>query len=166
MTPPRSLVADGRVRALGVGMAIAMGVGLVLLSRLSLSGEIQMDGGVGGALPLISMVIVAVGSAAAAAVGRSLRAGLQACAWATALGELLILLACLIEAPRWTQRGLGSLLYGDGVNLGPSLDGALWWTLAFIVLLALPLGVIGAALGSAPEHRRRARGHSNPVAAS
>jgi hypothetical protein len=139
---------------------------MVVLSRLGLRGALGLEGGLWGYLFHAPIVVVAVGSAAAAAVGRSLRAGLQACAWATVLGMLLVIVAWLAEAPRWTQLGRGSLLDADTVTLGENLGDALWWTLAFFVLFALPLGVIGAALGSARERRRRAREHATPVPAA
>jgi cytochrome c-type biogenesis protein CcmH/NrfF len=41
--------------------------------------------------------------------------------------------------------------------VGANLGDAVWWTLIVLVLWALPLGVIGAAAGSARARRRRAR---------
>ncbi|MFL6273534.1 MAG: hypothetical protein ACJ75A_26045 [Actinomycetes bacterium] len=41
--------------------------------------------------------------------------------------------------------------------MGANLGDATWWILIVLVLWALPLGVLGAAAGSAPGRRRRAR---------
>jgi cytochrome c-type biogenesis protein CcmH/NrfF len=45
--------------------------------------------------------------------------------------------------------------------MGANLGDAIWWTLIVVVLWALPLGVLGAAAGSAPARRRRAREHAD-----
>jgi hypothetical protein len=43
----------------------------------------------------------------------------------------------------------------SGTVAGSTGD-AIWWTLALLVLWALPIGVIGAVAGSARARRRRA----------
>jgi hypothetical protein len=51
----------------------------------------------------------------------------------------------------------GLLLDADeGTGMGANLGDAIWWTLALLVLWALPIGVIGAVAGSAWAGRRRA----------
>jgi hypothetical protein len=75
------------------------------------------------------------------------------------LGGLLIVVAWLAEAPSWYRQGGGLLLDGEGgVGMGANLGDAIWWTLVTLALWALPLGVIGAAAGTAWARRRRARG--------
>lgn len=110
-------------------------------------------------LPPVTAVVLAVvlaGSAAAAAVGRSFRTGLWACAWATVLGGLLIVVAWLAEAPRWYRQVGGLLLDGEGgIGVGGNLGDAIWWTLLLLALWAVPLGVLGAAGGSAGARRLR-----------
>jgi hypothetical protein len=70
----------------------------------------------------------------------------------------LIIAAWLAEAPHWYRRFGGLLLDADsGVGMGANLGDATWWTRIVLVLWALPLGVLGAAAGSAPGRRRRAR---------
>jgi hypothetical protein len=75
----------------------------------------------------------------------------------------LLVAAWLAEALRWNQQRGQLLLDGEGgLGLGASLVGAnlgdaIWWTLVALVLWALPLGVLGAAAGSARGRRRRAR---------
>jgi hypothetical protein len=50
---------------------------------------------------------------------------------------------------RWHQQGRGLLLDGEGgLGVGANLGNAVWWTLLFLTLWALPLGVLGAAAGS------------------
>jgi hypothetical protein len=162
LIPPRTLIASGQAQAIAVGIAIVLSVGLVIMSRLGLRGAYGMDAGLMLWLTQGPMV-VAVGSAAAAAVGRSLRVGTQACAWGTVLGMLLIIVAWLAEAPLWDQQGAGLLLDADPGAVGVNLGDALWWTPISLGLFAVPLGVIGATLGSARERRRRARTKSDPI---
>jgi hypothetical protein len=96
--------------------------------------------------------------------GRSLRSGLAAAAWATALGGLLVVVAWLAEAPRWYRQIGGLLLDADGgIGMGANLGDAIWWTLIVLALWALPLGVLGAAAGSARARRRRSREHAELV---
>ena len=104
------------------------------------------------------ILVVLTGSAAAAAVGRSFRSGLWACAWAVVLGAPLLIAAWLAEALRWYQQGQGTVLdRAGGLGVGVNLGDAVWWPLVFLAVWAVPLGVVGAAAGSA-----RARGAAIP----
>jgi hypothetical protein len=162
LRPPRWLFPDRYARRFGIGMALALVAGFVLTSRLALRGVAGLDGGMMSYLLFAPLVVVLAGSAAAGAVGRSFRAGLWACAWATVLGAPLIIAAWLAEAPRWYRQVGGLLLDADGgVGMGANLSDAIWWTLILLVLWALPLGVLGAAAGSARARRRRAREHAD-----
>jgi hypothetical protein len=163
LAPPRWLAGDRHGRRFGVAMALVLAAGFVLTSRLSLRDA--SPPGMMGYLLFAQPMVVLAGSAAAAAAGRSFRAGLWACAWATVLGVPLVIVAWLAEAPRWYRQVGGLLLDADGgVGLGANLGDATWWTLIVLALWALPLGVIGAALGSMPARRRRARrGHGDPA---
>jgi hypothetical protein len=147
--PPRWLLPDRHARSLGIVMAVALAAGLVLTSRLQ-------DAGIMGTLLLAPILVLLPGSAVAAAVGRSFRAGLSACAWAAVLGTPLTIAAWLAEALRWYWQGRGLLLDADGGPwmVGANLGDAVWWTLVLLALWALPLGVIGAAAGA--RWRRRA----------
>jgi hypothetical protein len=158
VTPPRWLAGDRHGRRVGVAMALVLAAGFVLSSRLALRGVAGLDAGMMGYVLLASPLVVLTGSAAAAAAGRSFRSGLAAAAWATVLGGLLVVVAWLAEAPHWYRQGRGLLLDGEGgLGVGANLGDAVWWTLIVLVLWALPLGVIGAAAGSARARRRRAR---------
>jgi hypothetical protein len=160
LRPPRWLLPDRRARRFGVGMALVLVAGFVLTSWLRLRGG-QQDAGVWGYLLFAAPLVVLAGSAAAA--GRSFRTGIAACAWATVLGGLLIVVAWLAEAPGWYRQVGGLLLDGDqGGGIGTNLGDAIWWTLWALALWALPLGVLGAAAGSARARRRRAREHADP----
>jgi len=165
LRPPRWLLPDRHARRFGVGMAIALVAGFVLVSRRELR-DMTLDAGMMSYLLNGPILVVLPGSAAAGAAGRSFRAGLWACAWATVLGAPLIIVAWLAEALRWYQQGRGLLLDGaGGLGVGANLGNAIWWPLVFLVLWALPLGVIGAAAGSARARRRRAREHAGLVSA-
>jgi hypothetical protein len=166
LRPPRWLVGDRHARRFGVAMAIALVTGFVLASRQELRNA-ELDVGRMDYLFFALPVVLLAGSAAAAAVGRSFRAGLWACAWAVVLAMPLLVAAWLAEALRWYQQRGQLLLDGEGgLGLGGNLVGAnlgdaIWWTLVVLGLWALPLGVLGAAAGSARARRRRAREHAN-----
>jgi hypothetical protein len=161
LAPPRWLVGDRPARLLGIAMALALVAGFLLGSRLSLRGV--QPAGMMSYLFAVPPLVLLTGSAAAAAVGRSFRAGLWACAWATVLAAPLLIAAWLAEAPRWYRQVGGLLLDADGGGMGANLGDAIWWTLIMLVLWALPIGVLGAAAGSAPARRRRARAHAEPA---
>jgi hypothetical protein len=166
MRPPRWLLPDRHGRRFGVGMALALVTGFALASRQELRSA-ELDVGMMDYLLLALPMVLLAGSAAAGMVGRSFRAGLWACAWATVLAIPLLVAAWLAEALRWNQQRGQLLLDGDGglglgVNLvGLNLSEAIWWTLVALVLWALPLGVLGAAAGSWRARRRRARQHAD-----
>ena len=154
LCPPRWLLPDRHARRFGIAMALALVAGFVLASRLDLRGD---GGGMMNYLLSAPPMVVLAGSAAAGASGRSFRSGLWACAWATVLAAPLIIVAWLAEAPRWYRQVGGLLLDADGgVGMGANLGDAIWWTLVVLALWALPLGVLGAAAGSALARRRRA----------
>jgi hypothetical protein len=160
LRPPRWLLPDRHARRFGVGMAVALVAGFVLTSRQELRG---LPGNAGmWDYSFKGPILWVTGSAAAAAVGRSFRSGLWACAWATVLGVPLIIAAWLAEALHWYEQGRGMLLDGEGgIGVGGNLGNAVSWTLPFLLLWALPLGVLGAAAGSARARRRRAREHDD-----
>jgi hypothetical protein len=156
LRPPRWLLGDRRARRFGVGMAVILVAGFVLTSRRELLGLLG-DGGMMN-YSLYSPMLWVIGSAAAAAAGRSFRSGLWACTWATVLGVPLLIAAWMAEALHWYQQGDGVLLDGEGgIGVGANLGDAVWWTLPFLLWWALPLGVLGAAVGSARARRRRSR---------
>jgi hypothetical protein len=156
LRPPRWLLGDRHARRFGVGMAVVLAAGFVLSPRLELRGPPGHAGMV--FYSLNSLVLWVAGAAAAAAVGRSLRSGLWACAWATVLWVPLLIAAWLAEALHWYQQGAGMLLDGEGgIGVGGNLGDAVRWALPALLLWALPVGVLGAFAGSARARRRRAR---------
>jgi hypothetical protein len=56
------------------------------------------------------LLVILPGSAAAAAIGRSFRSGLWACAWAVVLAAPLLIAAWLAEGLRWEQVGREAVL--------------------------------------------------------
>ena len=164
LRPPRWLVPDRHGRRFAIAMAAVLGAGFLLASRQELRSA-ELDTGVMGYLFAALPVVLLAGSVAAAAAGRSFRAGLWACAWAVVLALPVLVAAWLTEALRWHRQRGQLLLDGEGgLGLGADLVGAnlgdaIWWTLVALVLWALPPGVVGAAAGSWRARRRRAREH-------
>jgi len=139
--------------------AVAGALTFAALAATALATDAALPAGRVFALSFVGLV-GGLATLAVARSGRSFRSGLWACAWATVLGGLLIVVAWLAEAPRWYRQVGGLLLDGEGgVGMGANLGDAIWWTLIVVVLWALPIGVLGAAAGSAPARRRRAREH-------
>jgi hypothetical protein len=94
--------------------------------------------------------------------GRSFRSGLWAGAWAVLLAAPLVIATWLVEAVAWHQQGRGLLLDGEGgLGVGANLVDAVWWPLIFLALWALPMGVLGAAAGSAARSVRRRASRGN-----
>jgi hypothetical protein len=150
LRPPRWLLPDRYARRFGVGMAVALIAGFVLTTSRQELGDPPGSEGIVFYLLIGPILVVLTGSAAAAAVGRSFRSGLWACAWAIVLGAPLLIADWLAEALRWYQQGQGTVLDGAGrLGVGVNLGDAVWWPLVFLTLWAVPLGVVGAAAGSA-----------------
>lgn len=157
LRPPRWLLPDRHARRFGVGMAVALIAGFVVTTSRQELGDPPGSEGMVFYLLTGPILVVLTGSAAAAAVGRSFRSGLWACAWAIVLGAPLLIAAWLAEALRWYQQGQETVLDGaGGLGIGVILGDAVWWPLVFLTLWAVPLGVVGAAAGSA-----RARKHGD-----
>jgi hypothetical protein len=155
LRPPRWLLPDRRARRFGVGMAVALVAGFVLTTSRQVLGNPPGSEGMVFYLLTGPILVVLTGSAAAAAVGRSFRSGLWACAWAVVLGAPLLIAAWLAEALRWYQQGQGTVLdRAGGLGVGVNLGDAVWWPLVFLAVWAVPLGVVGAAAGSARARER------------
>jgi hypothetical protein len=155
LRPPRWLLPDRRARRFGVGMAVALVAGFVLTTSRQVLGNPPGSEGMVFYLLIGPILVVLTGSAAAAAVGRSFRSGLWACAWAIVLGAPLLIAAWLAEALRWYQQGQGTVLdRAGGLGVGVNLGDAVWWPLVFLAVWAVPLGVVGAAVGSARARER------------
>jgi hypothetical protein len=111
-----------------------------------------------GYLLFAPLLLILPGSAVAAAVGRSFRSGLWACAWAVVLATPLLIATWLAEGLHWDQAGWGAVLDGaGGLGVGVNLGDAVWWNLTYLILWTLPLGVLGAAAGTWLAHQGRSR---------
>jgi hypothetical protein len=157
LRPPRWLLPDRVGRWFGIAMAVILVAGFLLDSRLVQPGIQRGSHGMMDYLLTFPILVILPGSAVAAAVGRSFRSGLWACAWAVVLGAPLLIAAWLAEGLHWDQVGRGLVLDGAGPGVGANLDDAVWWLLIVLALWALPLGVLGAAAGSWRARRRRTR---------
>ncbi|MCI0587466.1 MAG: hypothetical protein L0323_11560 [Planctomycetes bacterium] len=141
LTPPRGLTTERLSRGLGVVAGLALGLGCVFTSRLS----IHTNGGPVVWVILAPAVIFFAASAVAASVGRSFRAGVQAAVWTGVVGALLVFAVWLPEALHRYGVDARLLLDGErGHSIGENLDDAVW-VLVAVPILGLPFGVIGAA---------------------
>jgi hypothetical protein len=141
---------------------VALGAGLVVVSRLDLR---DGSGGIAGYLFLVPVALLFATSGVVAAVGRSLRAGVQAAVWTALLGSLAVFAAGLVEAVRWYRFNSSLIFMGDSVPLHAAGEN-LGDFIGLLVLLPvwwLPFGLIGAALGGASWWRRRGREPHDPV---
>jgi hypothetical protein len=160
LRPPRWLVPDRPARRFGTAMAIVLVGGSLLVT-------LPFQLGLMGYLLFAALLVVLPGSAVAAAVGRSFRSGLWACAWAVVLATPLLIATWLAAGLYWgDQAGWGAVLDGEGpFGAGLNLGDAVWWNLIHLILWTLPLGVLGAAAGSWLAHHRRSRQQASPVCA-
>jgi hypothetical protein len=107
LRPPRWLLPDRVGRWFGVAMANLLVAGFLLDSRLVEPGLERGGHGMMDYLFSGPILVVLPGSVVAAAVGRSFRSGLWACAWAVVLGAPLLIAAWLAEGLHWDQVGRG-----------------------------------------------------------
>ncbi|MGW1885008.1 hypothetical protein [Streptomyces sp. NPDC001970] len=158
LAPPRALTASRLARRVGVGAALALGGGFLLVSRLLEGRSTTVP-----FLPMLAMVAVAfLGSAAVAAAGRSFPAGVQAAVWTVSVGTLLLFSGWLVEAVRWYGIDAGLFLDEATAPIGVNVKDAVFWVLVLVPAWGLPFGVIGAALG-ARGARPRARRATAPA---
>jgi hypothetical protein len=159
LRPPRWLVPDRPARRFGIAMAIVLVGGSLLVT-------LPFQLGLMGYLLFAALLVVLPGSAVAAAVGRSFRSGLWACAWSVVLATPLLIATWLAAGLYWDQAGWGAVLDGEGpFGAGLNLGDAVWWNLIHLILWTLPLGVLGAAAGSWLANRRRHSRQASPVSA-
>jgi hypothetical protein len=151
LRPPRWLLPDRHARRFGVGMAVALITGFVLTTSRQELGDPPGSEGMVFYLLIGPILVVLTGSAAAAAVGRSFRSGLWACAWAIVLGAPLLIAAWLAEALRWYQQGQGTVLDGPGAGGRRQPEGC------GLVAPGVP-GAVGSASGGGWRGRRERTG--------
>jgi hypothetical protein len=152
LAPPRWLTTTGRLpRGIAIVAAVALGAGLLVVSRLGLRDVAGLDAGIFGYLFGVPIGVVFAGSLLAAAVRRSFRAGVQAAVWTALLASPVIFAIAVSEAVHWYQLHTSLILAGDSVPLhavGENLRNFTWGLLLF-PLWWLPFGVLGAAVGAA-----------------
>lgn len=92
LVPPPGLASSRPARRFGVAMGVALAMGFLLASRF----PFERSAGILRFLFVAPVVLLA--GAAAAAVGRSFRAGVQAAVWAALAGTLLVFVVAIPEA--------------------------------------------------------------------
>jgi hypothetical protein len=151
LVPPRALTTDRLAQRIGIGSAVALGGGLLLASELGLRQVPVFDAGIAPYVYLVPPAMIFVGSAAAAALGGSRSAGVQAAVWAAVFGSLVIFAVALLEAVRWYQLETSLILAADGIPLeavGENLRN-FTWGLILLPVWWLPFGIIGASVARA-----------------
>jgi hypothetical protein len=114
-------------------LAVVLVGGFLLDSRLIQPSLPRGSHGLMGYLFTGPLLVILPGSALAAALGRSFRSGLWACAWAVVLTMPLLITAWLAEALHWDQVGRGAVLDGAGpMGVSANLGDAVWWPLTFL----------------------------------
>lgn len=150
LSPPAVLVAGGPLpRVVGLVLALGLGGGLLVWSRLALRDVGGLDSGVFGYLYLLAPLALVAGGALAAAARRSFRAGVQAAAWTALLGSLAVFAVAVPESVAWYRHDTSLILAGDAVPLdavGENLRNFVW-QLVLVPFWWLPFGVLGAAAG-------------------
>lgn len=146
------IMAPLGVGAIGAVVGVA---GTIVVAALVTTALVR-----GAALPagrvFMLTLVGLVGGLATLAVARSHRVGRAGPGPAIAATALAGIAACIAFTTPGRGRGLG---------MGANLGNAIWWPLVFLLLWALPLGVLGAAAGSARARRRRARERAGLVSA-
>jgi hypothetical protein len=143
LNPPRGLTTSRLGPGLGMGAAAAVGLGFLAASRLT----IHTYAGPWVWAMFAPAAIFFVASAAAARLGRSFRAGVEAAVWTALVGTLLVFAISMPEAMH--RHAIDGRTLGDGESgypIGVNLPDAIR-VLLVIPLLGLPFGVIGAAIG-------------------
>jgi hypothetical protein len=160
---PRSLGGDRLAPRLGVAAAVILVVGQLLLiraaadPRITPAGQELVQGLAAWWFWLGPVAVIFVPAIAAGSIGRSFRSGLQAGIWAAIASLPLTYALWLHEALRLYATNGGLLWFGDGAPEGENLSAALFWTLRFAPLLALPFAVVGAEIGANGARRPAAQ---------
>jgi hypothetical protein len=154
LSPPRALTGSPLARGLAVGAALILAAGLVPASRLSLGNALLIEMGAGPYLMFAPVLINMLASAAAARLGRSFGAGVEAAVWTTVIGTLALFVVSVPEALHWHRTAARLFFDGERYNPVGRNVGAFVACLVMLPLWSLPFGVIGARLGAARSRLR------------
>jgi hypothetical protein len=164
LAAPQCLTSSAVARRVGLGLGVAGGVALVLVSR---TGGLEM-GAMAFIVPVQFLILVVV-PAVVAAVARSLGAAVQSILWGFVFSIVTMLPVYIVESIRRYQADGGLYLDGDAdrwTTIGTNLQDAVGWLLLIVPLALVPLGILGAALVTAvvraPE---RTGNHPTPASA-
>jgi hypothetical protein len=155
VTPPRALTRDRLARHIAVGLALALGLGLLLASRSDLKINGGDGGGIWGYAQFMPILAIFVTALVVAAVRRSVWAGVQVAVWTALLASLAFYAIAVSEAVLWYQDDQSLILAGDAVRpafIGENIRNFTWLLILFPYFW-MPFGVIGAAIGRAGQAR-------------
>ncbi|MGD9527998.1 MAG: hypothetical protein AB7V44_14530 [Pseudonocardia sp.] len=155
LAAPAGLRSSTLARRTGLGLGVAGGVGLLLLSR---AGGLEA-GALVYTLPALFLVVV-IAPVAVAAVARSFRAGVQAALWGFVFCGVTMFPVYLVESVRRFRADGTLYLDGElvtGATAGDNLGDAVGWLLLVVPGLLMPLGILGAALATAVVRAIRVR---------
>jgi hypothetical protein len=150
VAPPRALTGDRLASYLAVGVAVVLGLGLLLASRSDLKVNGGDGDGIFGFVHFMPVPAIFVTALLVGAVRRSVRAGVQATVWTALLAALAFFAIAVSESVLWYQDDESLILAGDAVKpefIGENIRNFTWFLILFPFFWA-PFGVIGAAVGS------------------
>ena len=161
VTSPEPTRGNRFAPLLGAGGGLAVGAVFVVLNQAAYNVRFpEASREAFGLLAVLWMIFapaVALFTVATAAsfAGRSFGSGLQAGAWAFAVGTPLMYGLFLLQSLHMYAINGGLLLFGDGAPEAENLSAASSFCLVLAVIFGTPFAVFGAAAGS--ELRRGAR---------
>lgn len=163
LVPPRALTTDRWAPRIAVGVTLALALGLLLVSRwdLTTGGDSSKIGGFVGFVPAPAIFVTAF---VAAAVRQSVRAGLQVAVWTALLASLAAYAITVHEAVLWYQ--VNQTLIRDGEItaqsrlVGAAIHDSTWGLIPTLCVWVI-WGVMGAAIGRA-SRARLSRTRSQP----
>ena len=159
LSPPRALASDPVTIGLGLAVAMCLGAGLVVSSRLGLHRIAGMQAGIFPYVFFVPAGALFAGSALSVVRRRSFGAGVRFAVWAAVFASLATFAVAISESVLWFDALTSLILAGDGIPaeaVGENIRN-FTWGLILLPFWWLPFGVIGAAAGRSRRLRKRSR---------